>query len=181
MPPRDPSKPQLDFPQLVADIIEQLQLTGQVGLLDFLPSVQPTYLVAARSGVLAATERPLFDSPAIFAAGFAAPAANLTFVDTGPVPAGTYNLFANCQVSMHTGAQGNFVELQHRDVTNVATLATLASCPIEQNVRAYQDAHVPLIRYEIGLNERIRWQFNSGVVGVGTVSVMLGVILIPAP
>jgi len=182
MAERDPSKPQLDFPQLVADIIEQLNLTGQIGLLDFLPTVQPVYLAAARSGVtLGSFDNPTFTSATIFSARTASPVAATTFVDTGQLAAGTYELMAMAEGALHTGGADSWVMLQHRNAANNANLAEILGMPAEQNVRQRQGVNLPLIRYEIALNERLRWQFGSAIAGTGGVFCMIALRVVPTP
>lgn len=156
MAPRDPSTPQLDFPQLVADIIRQLNLTGQVGLLDFLDAVRPVYIVASREGALDfTTALPVFGSAeTFFGASINSPASTVV-ADTGPLPAGDYDVMANLQFNGTLAAAGQTVVLEHRDAANAATLATLISLPIT-GTALNMTRDLPLTGYEIGLNERLR-------------------------
>jgi len=93
MPPRDPDAVQLDFPELTADVIRQLRLIGQVGLLNFVPTMQPVYIAAQREGVLATeVNQPVFTSSEIFGSIITNAPVNTVFADTGPLTAGTYDV-----------------------------------------------------------------------------------------
>ncbi len=166
MPSRDPSKVQLDFPLLVADIINDLSLLGTVGLLDFLDAVRPVYIVAAREGALTVTATPpTFSSADVFAGRVQNPAANAVIADTGPLPAGVYDLQASLSVIGGNVAAVTY-DLQHRDAANTSTLATLLQFFFDGGARLFVKSTLPLIGYTIGLNERIRAQ-NSTNVGFG--------------
>lgn len=165
MPPRNPQKIQLDFPQLTADVIRQLLLTGApVGLLDFLPSVQPVYVVAERNPL---TVTPIiFSSGAFFTNSTLSPAANAVLADTGPLTAGTYDVFANGNFA---GLQGGLahLQLQHRDAADAATLATLLTIGISASPHLFQHGDLPLTGITIAANERLRWQWVSAGAGNG--------------
>ena len=178
MAKRDPNRPQLDFPDLVAELITQLRLTGQIGLLDFSDQVSPVYIVAAREGALAFTaSAPVFTSAGVVGTTLDNPAANAIIGDTGALAAGTYDIFASMS---HTNAGGlGEVSLQHRNAANNATLANL----LWLNSRAvdHQGTNaLPLMGYTIGLNERFRFQ-NTGPAYAGVLGTVIGVQIRPTP
>lgn len=156
MSPRDPERVQLDFPQLTADLIRQLNLTGTLGLLDFLTEVRPVYIVAQRAGALEVTTTPItFTSASIFDGDVALPAANTVIADTGALPSGIYDLLVQMEFQGRVNLNEGFVRLQHRNAANAATLATLARLTVTASV-LMQSVVLPLIGYEIATNERVR-------------------------
>ncbi len=167
MAPRDPQRPQLDFPDLVAELITQLRLTGQVGLLDFSDVVIPTFLVGSR-GINFSGDPSAFTSAGVFTASVSVPAANSIIVDTGPLPPGTYNVFAHIS-AVGTTATVNVMSVRHRDAADAATLATLARLTIH-NVDHVLETTIPLIGYELALNERINVVSPSVVMTAGGIA-----------
>ena len=178
MAPRDPARVQLDFPQLTADIIRQLNLTGVVGLLEFLDAVRPVYIVASREGALAFTaSAPLFTSAGITGTTADNPPANAIVGDTGALPAGDYDIFGS-MASVNAAGLGE-VSLQHRNAGNTATLANL----LWLNSRATNNSQtlaLPLLGYTLAINERFRFQ-NTGNNFAGTLSTVIGVQIRPSP
>lgn len=120
MPPRDPTKVQLDFPLLNADLIRTLRLVGTIGLLDFIPAVQPTFIVGSR-GLSITQEKPLYTSSEIFDGQLNNPAANAIVVDTGQVLAGDYDIQCWMAIAHLTGVS-NIMEFEHRNAANSANL-----------------------------------------------------------
>lgn len=153
MPPRDPTKTQLDFPILTADLIDQLNLTGTVGLLDFLAEVRPVFLIGSR-GITFGSQLPDFGSAEVFDGTGSNPAANTVIATTGALPAGTYDIACNI-ASSGTGTAGQFWALQHRNAADAATLATLLSLPLNGTQHS-REAALPPIGYVLALNERLR-------------------------
>jgi hypothetical protein len=154
MAQRDPNKPQLDFPDLIAELITQLRLTGQVGLLDFSDQVVPTFLIGSR-GINFGGDLPSFTSAAVFQGALQSPAGNAIVFDTGALPAGTYDIVATVGVNGLLAAGTSTVSIEHRDAANAATLAILSQVLITV-VHNVDHNILPLIGYVIGLNERIR-------------------------
>ena len=153
MPPRDPTKVQLDFPILVAELIDQLQLLGSVGLLDFNPSVQPVFLIGSR-GIVFSSQTPEYGSSEVFSARLNNPLGGTVVVDTGPLTGGTYDIVAE-MILEGNGTIGQFWPFEHRNAANTATLATLLSLPVTNIVRI-RNTRLPMIGYVIGDNERLR-------------------------
>jgi len=121
MPPRNPTVVQLDFPVLTADLIDQLNLIGQVGLLDFEPSVRPVFIVGSR-GLEVVSEQPVFTTSQVFSAQLLNPGANAVVADTGQLPAGNYDI--KCWMALFINTGSGFLELEHRNAGNTATLAS---------------------------------------------------------
>lgn len=156
MAERKPGVPQLDFPQLTADIISELRLAGQVGLLDFSDVVQPVYIIASRGGALGVTaDLPAFDPSEIFAGDAFDPAINTVIVDTGQLPAGTYDIFGNINLGGSGPAAGSLLRVEHRNAANAANLATPLVVGVG-NTYANHKAQLPLTAITIALNERLR-------------------------
>jgi len=180
---RDPTKPQLDFPQLVSDILEQLVIRGQIGLLDFDPTVRPVYLAAVRAGISLGTfSNPTFNSAAVFGNSSNSPVAGALLVDTLQQAAGTYDLTSFCSHAMQTANPLGHVQLQHRNAANTATLAVLNAVAVrESTVNNAVGSWSPLVRYEIALNERLRWVYIGSLVASGPVDTGIILRLVPAP
>lgn len=180
MPPRDPNVPQLDFPQLVADLIQQLRLIGPVGLLDFVPSVSPVYLAAVRDGVGFTITPPAFDSAETFSnVSGLGPVVGSVHATTGPLPAGTYDVMAGFSQFGFAGNSG--VELQHR---NAADAANLAAWPNLQGAAGTTtNRSFPFVAaLNIGLNERLRFALtvaNAG--GAAQLATWIMAAIRPAP
>lgn len=179
---RDASRVQLDFPQLTADLIAQLRLTGVVGLLELLTEVRPVYIVASRAGALnVSTNLPLFQASEIIGSGAANAAANAIIGDTGPLAAGDYDIFASIDVVAKTNVGANTaVILQHRDAANAVTIASLLFAGHLGAADLASHAQLPLTGYQIALNERLRF-INSVSSMIGHIGTVIGVRLRPTP
>lgn len=179
MAPRDPSQVQLDFPELIADLIRQLRLTGTVGVLELLDQVRPVYIVAQREGALAITVTPpIFSSADITSGSANASAANAIIMDSGPLPAGDYDVFGSLSIRGTSTVNGPCA-LQHRDAANAVTLATLLQVSFDGGA-LLNDLDLPPIVYTLGLNERLRVQNLSGAV-VGIISGVIAHRIRPTP
>jgi len=179
MPPRDPSRIQLDFPQLTADLIDQLKLLGTVGLLDFSPQVIPTFLIGSREGALTVTNEPVaFQSGEIFEDTTTSPGAGAVFADTGALPAGTYDVICGVSYAAHPGG-ADFITFEHR---NAANAATLAAWPLARGSADTQSQAFPLsMAYSLALNERLRFLNGTAVAGGATFATYIMARRRPAP
>ena len=178
MPPRDPNKIQLDFPQLTADLIDQLNLIGTVGLLDFAPTVLPVFIIGDRDLSVDAVQ-PVFTSANISGGTASNPAINTIITDTGPLPAGDYDLFGEISYA-GSGSLGGTVELQHRNAANAANLAIVSRVAAMAGIGVLGFSRLPLIGYRIAANERFRIQNVVGAIA-GTVSGLIAARLRPIP
>jgi len=181
---RDASKPQLDFPQLTADLITALRLTGTLGLLDMGDLVVPTFLIGSRAGALAFTvEAPVFGSAQIFDGSVNAPVVNTVIVDSGQLPAGQYDVFGNMTLAGLPPVGNATLQLQHRNAANTVTLAVLlvAGTSAGTAVTSGFVAHLPLIGYTIATDERLRVQIIDDGVGSARVTGVIGARIRPTP
>jgi len=177
LPPRDPSKIQLDFPQLIADVIADLNLVGTVGLLDFAPTVLPVYIIGDRD--LTVDSVPVaFRSAEIFSGFNAAAGIAAVIADTGALPAGTYDIFAKINLAGSTAAVAH-AEVQHRNAANAATLAVLADVPTTSTVTS-GNASILHSGYVLAGSERIRIQMLVAALSGGITGV-IGARLRPVP
>jgi len=176
---RDAARVQLDFPQLVADIIRQLNLTGTVGLLEFSDQVTPVYIVAQRAGALDIDLTPVAFASAEIASGIIInPGAGVVIADTGPLAAGNYDIFGNISTHGNQNISGNAITIEHRDAADAATLATLLY-NVSTTVSGRAQAFLPPIGYILALNERLRVVSKAAYTGV--VGGMIGARLRPTP
>lgn len=176
---RDPTRPQLEFPALVAELITQLRLTGQVGRLNFSDEVIPAFLIGSR-GIDFGGGGPSFRSPGVFNGANLNPAALTVVTDTGPLPAGTYDIQGSISfVGAFAILPSVTLSIQHRDAANAVTLATLLLLPAH-NTAVFMETELPLIGYELGTNERIRI-ITSNAVMVGSVAGTVFVQIRPTP
>jgi len=175
---RDPTRPQLEFPELVAELITLLRLTGQVGRLNFSDEVIPAFLIGSR-GINFGGDLPAFTSAAVFDGSFGDPAANTVIADTGPLPAGTYDVQASLFGTGTVPTTPQVFDLQHRDAANLANLATLMFTVITATEHTFA-AVLPLTGYVLGLNERIR-AFSPGQIVTGALAATIFAQIRPTP
>jgi len=181
MPERDARLVQLDFPQLTADMIRELRLTGTLGVFNLLGEVRPVYIVASRGGALdVRSSPPVFTSASIFN-GFAdVPAANAIIADTGALPAGNYDMFASISYEGSLPGVRGEIQLQHRNAANAATLAVPLDLVLSGNV-SRSNLVLPLVGYTLGLNERFRVQLLGGNIVSGGMTASIGILIRPTP
>lgn len=179
MAQRDSKKVQLDFPQLTADIIAALRLTGTLGLFDMSDVVVPTISVGNVRPQTFSFEPVVFGSSEITFGEQANSAIDTILADTGPLAAGTYNIMAALSLSGSVAGVNSPLVLQHRNSANTATLATLLSLTITTTAN-YHNSFLPLIGYVIGLNERLRVK-TANILLAGTNSATIFATLRPTP
>ena len=170
---RDGLRPQLDFPELIADVISELRVRGPLGVLNLTDEVRPVYIIGAREGSLEVTSVPVtFGSAAVFHGAVATPAANAVIVTTGALPAGDYDILAHiAAVALGTAVSAAPV-LQHRNAADAATLATLLSVGVSAGAASVgpSAAMLPLIGYTLAINERLRVVNSADAVSSGVVT-----------
>jgi len=177
MAPRDASRVQLDFPELTADLIAALRLTGTVGLLDFSDLVRPVFLIGSR-GVEFGGANPTFASSQVFHGQVTNPAANTVIADTGALPAGTYDIWGFVEGWFSVALDGA-IRIEHRNAANNATLATLLSSSRGGTTQQGQ-SFLGHSRYTIALNERLR-VISPQNVSVQTMAGGVWAALVPTP
>ena len=177
MAPRDPAQVQLDFPELTADLIRDLRLTGVLGLLNFSDTVIPIIQVGNVRPQIIRTDLATFDSAEVFSGSVSAPGANAVIADTTALPAGEYDVVFGGSVSAGSAFASRF-ELQWRNAANAANLAVWPHAV----QRAAGDGIVftfgPMA-LNIGLNERLRWV--NILASTGAVACWIMAALRPTP
>lgn len=179
MAERDASKVQLDFPQLTADLIAALRLTGTLGVLNLGDTVIPTISVGDVRPPTFSFQPVTYQSSEFFFGNQGNVAANTIVVDTGPLAAGTYDLTCSLGISCSVAAITAPARLEHRNAADAATLATPISLPVSSSLLA-NSVVLQQIGYVIALNERLRIM-TPGLVIVGAVSGTIGLTLRPTP
>lgn len=163
MAQRDANKVQLDFPQLTADLIAALRLTGTLGVLDLSDVVIPTISVGNVRPQTISVVPVAYDSAEIFSGHLSTPALNAIVFDTGALAAGTYDCFFG--FAFNRMSSGPTLEFQWRNAANAANLATWF-VPVFDGVGGYNSGPVGPFSLNIGLNERIRAQ-NTVIASAG--------------
>lgn len=162
MPPRDPTLVQADFPQLTADLIRELQLVGTIGLMTFIPSIQPTFIVGSR-GLTITNEPPPYLSSEIFDAEVVDPGSNVVIVDTGELDAGNFDIILSWEMTQ-TAAGAEAASMQLRNAANSATLASWFLHPVlDSSVRR-------IITFGLNILQDQRIRLFNGSIMTGNVS-----------
>jgi len=154
MPPRNPTAIQLDFPELTADLISQLRLTGTIGLLDFVPTVLPVFIIGDRDLQIEANP-PTYQPAEVFSASSNVLGAGAVILDTGQLAAGVHDISWGLSITALTALTN--VSLQHRNAANTATLAEWHHQCLTTATEGDQFSSPPIFGINIGLNERLRW------------------------
>jgi len=160
MAPRDPAQVQLDFPELTADLIAALRLTGTLGLLNLSDTVIPVISVGNVRPQTFSFSPITFESAGIFHGSGTAPAANTVIVDTGALAAGTFDIQLHMAVFANVVTGGLPIVCEHRNAANDTTLATFISFDLT-TTRLSATQFVPAFGYVIAANERIRMKIGS--------------------
>lgn len=157
---RDPTVPQSDDAELAADLIRLLRIIGPLGRLSVADVVVPVVNMGDVVTRTITVLQPAFRATDVFSnALLTAPAAGTILADTGPLPAGIYDI----QLLMVTNSanlfNGGFV-FQHRDAANAANIAVwhhLERTGGQDQAFKYDYAFA----YEIALDERLRVATNA--------------------
>lgn len=165
MPPRNPATTQVDFPQLVADMIGQLNIRGTVGLLDFVPAIQPVYIAAQREGALTLETAPVvFGTAEIFSDETVAPTVAEVLADTGPLPAGKYDCIVDSRlISGASGVIQSNCQFQHRNAGNTANLWSMDLAFYSHGAVGQTNGRQTTFAIEISDDERLRFQNLIGI------------------
>jgi len=149
----DPSIPQVNDPELEADLIRVLSVVGRVGKLRVADIVIPTVSLGNVVQQTVEVRQPAFTSSNIFSAGAQVAAAiNTVHADTTALAAGTYDV----KIIIRAGAAlfAMVFQVQHRNAANTANLAQWDFVPEGDNGSILVANET--FGYELGLNERIR-------------------------
>ena len=152
---QDGSKPQVVDPEVVAGLQRVLTIRGPMGVLDVLDLVIPTISLGQVQAAEVVVRLPSYRSTNVFTIGVVqAPAINTILADTGPLPAGTYDVSFQCSSMEDTVALAS-IQFEHRDAANAANLAfwdnPMRQAPINEVVYPFFS-----FGYELDLNERLR-------------------------
>jgi len=161
----DPTKPQINDPELEADLIRTLSIVGPLGKLEVIQAVLPTISMGNVVQQTVDVLQPAFRSTDIFSNGFivAAPV-NTVHADTGGLAAGVYDVQAHISNSAVTDQSW---EIQHRNAANTANLARF----LYRTVANTGTSVYITIGYEIAVNERLRTLNTATAFAVGEISV----------
>lgn len=154
MAERDASKVQLDFPQLTADLIAALNLTGTLGLLGLSDIVVPVVNVA-NIRPTAVTIAPVdYDSAEIFDGVLVGGGANALVLDSGARAAGIYDIFFGC--SAISAAVTSSMQFEWRNAANNGNLARWPTIFSAAGNGMANSLPIGPFAINLGLNERIR-------------------------
>lgn len=153
--------PEVDSPLLVADLLRLLNVKGAIGHLQLADIVIPTVSLGDVVTPSIDTRTPSFRSTDVFTAGLltGSPAATI-HADTGPLPAGVYDL-SLYQAADATAPFGT----EHRNAANTVALAVWATLLLSGANNQFNQ----LLGYELADNERIRIS-NVSDLGLGVFS-----------
>jgi len=151
VPPRDPSAVQIDSPELVARLIRDLSLIGQVGLLNLAPEVRPVYLVGD-AGITLAVAGVIFEPGEVIDGFDSSMVAGQVLVDTGQLLAGTFDCQFWLSASLETGVNSSALILEHRNAANDANVSRWALPVVDNHTNAMM-LDVSLV---VAANERFR-------------------------
>lgn len=145
----NPLEPRVNDPELEADLIRLLSITGPLGTIRVADIVIPTVSLGDVVTRTVRVEQPAFRSTDVFSAGVqtAAPA-NFIHADTGPLAAGAYDV--HLQIP-HTLATSHVWQMGHRNATNTANLAFWSTLLVTGAGGGFTQTFA----YELGLNERL--------------------------
>lgn len=174
---RDANKVQLDFPQLTADVIAALRLTGTLGLFELSDTVVPTISVGNVRPQTFAFNPVVFDSSEIVSGNALSPVANQIIFDTGSLSAGIYDCFYGMS-SGNVTTRSN-IDLEWRNAANTANLATFPYGAFSGAGTQGEMATFGPFSLNIGLNERLR--LNNVTANGGIVAGYLMIALRPVP
>jgi len=155
MADRDAARVQLDFPQLTADLIRELRLTGTLGLLNLSDTVIPVISVGDVRPPTFSFAPITFESAGIFSGSATAPAAGTVIADTGQLAAGTFDIQVHMAIFANVTTGGTPMVCEHRNAANSATLAVFLSFD-PTTTRLSATEVLPPFGYVIAQNERIR-------------------------
>lgn len=109
----DPRVPQVNDPQLEADLLAALSIVGRVGKLNVSDLVIPTVQLLTVREPMVNVAQPVMDRGGIFQGQAIAPAAGATIVDTGNLTVGTYDI--TCVLSNTDNTTQQVMRILHRN------------------------------------------------------------------
>lgn len=154
MPDIDPSKPQINDPELEAELIRVLSIVGPMGKLDVIPAVLPTISMGNIVQQTVEVRSPAFRTTDIFSTGLQTGQAGGTLLaDTGPLADGIFDVRLASTSQTSIGLQNHRIEM--RNAANTASLAFWTHL-----MGVFTSGARPLFNYtlalEFAINERLR-------------------------
>lgn len=156
----NPLEPRVNNPELEADLIRLLSITGPLGTIRVADVVLPTVSLGSVVTETVTVLQPSFRSTDVFSAGpqqgIAVP---FVHADTGPLAEGAYDLQLHISDSFDTG---QIWDVQHRNAANAANLAIWSTVLLANSGTVFNQQFA----YEFAGNERLRiLNRNAFVVG----------------
>ncbi len=115
--------PQLNDPQLEADLLRVLSIRGPLGKINIVDAILPVVLMGTVRPFDFQVLQPSFDVAAVFAGATTNPGISAVIVDTGQLPAGTYDVKINVSYAT-AGSVLGFLQLQLQRGAIPATVAS---------------------------------------------------------
>lgn len=152
----NPDLPQVNDPELVANLIRLLQVRGPLGVMGVLDTVVPVVDMGQVVTPNINVRAPFFATADAHSNGiFTAAAINTIHADTGDLPAGTYDLRF-----LVTGAdaanRNQSLQLQHRNAANTSNREVWEHLISHNNNRDLTPAYVYSLSYVLEQDERLR-------------------------
>lgn len=171
MAPRNPAIVQSDAPQLVSDLIKELQLIGPgVGLLGFSDQIAPVFIIGAR-GVVFEAQEPVFAPAEVFSVIELGIVGGTDILDTGQLEAGNFDVICSFAIAgSSSGVQA--LNLVQRNAGNTANVARWPAMMVGSSTLGLA-SQTPL-KFSIRVLENERFIVEADVTDVGaTVSAWL--------
>lgn len=172
MAERDANVPQVNDPQLEADLLRVLRVRGPLGVLNVLDGIVPVVLMGTVRPFDFQVLQPAFSPGNIFSSQDTSPGVNTVLLDSGPLPAGTYDVIFNANI-INLGSGAGYLRMQHRDSANAATLADLAAAFGGTNSTNFTQA----LAIVVAANERFRWITDVASAPTGQISTLIAAII----
>jgi len=151
MAERDPTVPQSDDTEALAETIRVLNIVGPLGRFNVLDTIIPTFSMGEVAQQTIQVVSPSFRSTDIFSTGIQVnAAAGLVLADTGQLAVGTYDMLL--QMSSSQDEVATEFQVQFRNAANAANVA------VWPYVMRGTDAVIATLTFalEIAANERLR-------------------------
>jgi len=169
---KNPNVPQVNDPQLEADLLRVLRIKGPLGVLNVLDAIVPTVLMGTVRPFDFQVLQPTFSPGNIFSSQNTNAGVNTVLVDTGALPAGTYDCVFNANV-INLGSPAGYLGMQHRNASNAATLSELSAAFGGTNATNFNQ----VMSIVVAANERFRWITDTVSAPTGQIASLIAVII----
>ena len=143
--------PQVVDPERLADLIRLLTVRGPLGVLNVADVVVPVVSLGDVVERTITVLQPAFRASDFFSVGtVTGGAAGTILADTGPLPAGTYDVIIT--VNPNQTAPGDLSTFDHRNAANTANQMTWTLL-VGSELSLLRTVHLAIV---MGLNERLR-------------------------